>query len=109
MAHFRFDYPYLKDSHSKYAQKWSLRVSTDRTSFTFVSGAHELPLLKKELRENIFQKRKSFNKIYQNYPSNTFIMICILQPSEMFQEGKVGSTDDHRGLKPHYQEKENST
>lgn len=58
-----FDYPHLKDSHSKYAQKWSLRVSTDRASFTFVSGAHELPLLKKKLRENIFQKRKSFNKI----------------------------------------------
>lgn len=36
-------------------------------------------------------------------------MICILQPSEMFQEGKVGSTDDHRGLKPYYQEEENST
>lgn len=36
-------------------------------------------------------------KIQQNYPSNTFIMICTLWPGEMFQEGKAASTDDHQG------------
>lgn len=46
-------------------------------------------------------------KIQQNYPSNTFIMICILWPSEMLQEVKVGSTDDHQGPNHINRRKEN--